>query len=154
MFRGFLILAVGLIVLQGCATTQHQSGQTAPPFASLPQEHQDIYLAVLRHMFAYCKGRRFGPPDRFLLRIGNKDAPADLLLRLRSEGYDVLPASRYRRNRGVECSLQELEGVSASRAKVSGGYGYAALGGAWGYFHLRKEHGQWRVVSWTPEVFA
>ncbi len=111
-------------------------------------------MAVFRHMFAYCKGRRFRTPDRFFLGISNKDAPADLLLRLRTEGYDVLPASHYRQGRGVECSVQELEAVASSRAKVSGGYGYASLGGAWGYFHLLKEHGQWRVASWTPEVFA
>ncbi len=70
------------------------------------------------------------------------DAPAELLAALRSEGFDVAPASQFDFGRGIQCSVSKVRWLADTEVKVEGGYLYSELGGAWGDFVLKNQEGE------------
>jgi hypothetical protein len=105
-------------------------------------------------MFAHWRGHKGSFPERFFLSCGKQDVGPDLLSRFEAGGRVVAPGSHYRHGRGIHCSIERIQWTSKTEAKVWGGYQYGPLGGEWGYFSLKKDHGKWAVISWKPEWFA
>lgn len=135
--------------------TKNESVIEPGAFRGMTQEDQEIYLAVLDRMFL--RWQSYGPklqlPLVHYIAIENKDAPDDLLAKLRKSGRDVFPGSQYRHGSGVQLSMEAIE-RNEGQVRVYGGYLFGKLGGEWGPFILTFENGHWTVLSWKPELFS
>lgn len=113
----------------------------------------DIRVATFYYMFDHWS-HRSRPGHNFYLSIDASEMLPKLLKRFEEEGFPVLPGSQYEHGLGIRCSVERIEVVSERRARVYGGYLFGDLGGEWGYYELERVDGRWRVLSWSPEVFA
>jgi hypothetical protein len=147
-------LALGALLLPGCATPGGSPNPAPRAFCAFPSEQQQIYQALFDHMFAHWRNNPFHLPERFFLRIGGYDSPDDLLARFTAQGYTVAPGYRYKHDHGIRCSADAIRFDSPTRATVYGGYLFGPLGGEWGPFVLLKRKDKWTVVSWKPDLFA
>lgn len=113
----------------------------------------DIRVATFYYMFDHWS-HRSRPGHNFYLSIDKPEVLPILLKRFEKEGFPVLPGSQYEHGLGIRCSVERVEVVSGKKARVYGGYLFGDLGGEWGYYELERVGGRWRVLSWSPEVFA
>jgi hypothetical protein len=141
-----------LIFAFGCASSKRGVSVTPLPFTEA--DKQEVSLAVWHYMFAHWKGHRFDFPTKFFLAAEEHDVPSKLLAQFQNEGFEVAPASHYAHGKGIHCSIEKVEWISSTEAKVWGGYLFGELGGEWGYFTLRKDNGVWVVISWEPTLFS
>jgi len=131
----------------GCASTQ-KPVTAAPPFAILSEREKEFYLDAYQEMFAW-RGDAFPEFTRYFVSFKGKDAPADLLDRLRQKGFRVYAGSRWRSGRGMGCEAGAMKWLSPTKAQFMGGWHYGDIGGQWGPLVFVERNGHWKLVSFT-----
>lgn len=132
-------------LLSACQFTEApEVSSTELPFAELPKEQQEMYLAVIEHMLARCSKSS----EQVCLSIDGKDPPKDILNRFAQKGRPIEPASHHKNDIGVICAVYGIEFDSSSKARIAAGYWRGSLAAEDGEFMIVKRRGTWRVVSW------
>gem|GEM_PF-2669195 len=148
--RHFLQLA-GATAIAGCSASSPGKKPVPQPFASLPENDQEVYDAVFRYQISRWAGSSY---KQWYLKLLGHDAPPDLLQRYKAEGLEVYPRSSYMEGSGVVLSISRIVSLTTSHAELAGGYAYGSLAAAFGKYHLVKKQGRWIVASFTVEICA
>lgn len=138
-------------LLSACQFTEVPEVSSAElPFAELPKEQQEMYLAVMEHMLArYSKSS-----EQVCLSINGKDPPKDILDLFAQKGRSIEPASHHKDDIRVVCAVYGIAFVSSSKARIAAGYWRGSLAAEDGEFVIVKRRGTWRVVSWRITTVA
>jgi hypothetical protein len=138
-------LVMSILVQPGCTTTPTSPIASARSSAVLPDESEEVYMALLSYMLNRWRS------DRFCVVSNGSDPPRELHQYLAAK-HTIVPGSQWHQ-KGVVCSVERVVFDSKVRATVRGGYQFDKHGGLSGPFTLRKQEGIWKVVAWHPDTF-
>src|SRR6185369_9891653 len=91
------------------------------------------------------------------LSVDNKDAPAELLDKLRKDWPNIKPASAMPKDKGLRIYVSKLKWTGQGTAEVEAGYWFPTKFAGQGYFgthHLSWRDGRWVVEKVTDVVMS
>jgi hypothetical protein len=152
-----LWLAVPCLLLAGCscAPGNGPSGGTSPgPTGGGPGTQAGDTLDIYEAVFRYRLEKR--PADAVAyLEVAGKDAPAELLKRLRKDWPNLKPISDKPKDGGLRIYAEDIKWTRDIAAVVRAGHSFSTLSGSEGAFadhHLEREMGKWVVKRLTNET--
>ena len=141
-------IVLGLLGLGVAGCSESSAGGSPAP----SKDPLDVYEAVFRYRL------QNHPRDvRAYLSVDDRDAPEELLRRLRRDWPNLAPASAEPKEKGLRLYVNNLTWIDDETAEVNAGYWFPTKFSGEGYFgdhHLVWKEGRWVVERVTKETMS
>ena len=141
------MIACGLLGLAVAGCAGSSGGESKPP-----RDRLGVYEAVFRYEL------RKRPRDvSAYLSVDGRDAPAELLRRLRRDWPNLKPASEEPKEKGLQLYVKDLKWLGGDTAELRAGYWFPTKFAGQGYFADHRvvwKDGQWVVEGVTNETMS